>query len=116
MTNKYTISFRSTPYYRSVELRYELDTEYEGVPAVRFAANEWFLDNDEGCFCINVTTGITRENGCLLKGAMELYSCVGKYINFFIVFISVERCPLLDISLCVYSNLRPVSTSTVFNY
>ncbi|XP_038216334.1 sensory neuron membrane protein 2-like [Zerene cesonia] len=62
---------------RSVELRYQYDTEYNGIPVARFAAHEWFLDNDEGCFCLNVTGGITRENGCLLKGAMELYSCVG---------------------------------------
>ncbi|CAB3259060.1 unnamed protein product [Arctia plantaginis] len=70
----------NTDICRSVELRYELDTEYDGVPVARFAANEWFLDNDEGCFCLNVTTGINREDGCLLKGAMELYSCVGAFL------------------------------------
>ncbi|XP_026500665.1 sensory neuron membrane protein 2-like [Vanessa tameamea] len=65
---------------RSVELRYEGDTSYEGIPAARFAANEWLLDNNEGCYCLNTTTGITAENGCLLHGAMELYSCVGAFL------------------------------------
>lgn len=63
---------------RSVELRYQYDTEYKDVPVKRFAANEWFLNNDDGCFCLNVTNGINKEDGCLLKGAIELYNCVGK--------------------------------------
>ncbi|KPJ08983.1 Sensory neuron membrane protein 1 [Papilio machaon] len=60
----------------SVELRYQYDIDYEGIPGYRFSANEWFLDNDDGCFCLNLTSGITREDGCLLRGAAELYSCV----------------------------------------
>ncbi|XP_013144918.1 PREDICTED: sensory neuron membrane protein 2-like isoform X3 [Papilio polytes] len=67
----------NTDICRSVELRYQHDTDYEGIPAYRFSANEWFLDNDDGCFCLNATSGITREDGCLLRGAAELYSCVG---------------------------------------
>ncbi|XP_068633242.1 sensory neuron membrane protein 2 [Battus philenor] len=67
----------NTDICRSVEIRYQYDTEYAGIPAVRFAANEWLLDNDDGCFCINVTKGINKDNGCLLKGAMELFNCVG---------------------------------------
>lgn len=64
-----------------MELRFEKETEYEGIPALRFAANEWLLANDDGCFCLNVTSGINREDGCLLKGAMEMYSCVGKFVS-----------------------------------
>ncbi|CAK1588304.1 unnamed protein product [Parnassius mnemosyne] len=67
----------NTDICRSVELRYQYDTEYEGIPALRFAANEWLLNNEDGCFCLNATTGITKEDGCLLDGATELYSCVG---------------------------------------
>ncbi|XP_072931220.1 sensory neuron membrane protein 2 [Epargyreus clarus] len=72
----------NTDICRSVELRYQYDTEYEGIPVVRYSANEWFLDNDEGCFCLNVTkaSGHNRENGCLLRGAAELYSCVGAFL------------------------------------
>ncbi|CAG9782028.1 unnamed protein product [Diatraea saccharalis] len=65
---------------RSVELRYQHDVEYQNVPGVRFAVNDWFLNDADGCFCLNVTTGINRENGCLLQGAMELFSCVGAYM------------------------------------
>ncbi|CAK1554759.1 unnamed protein product [Leptosia nina] len=65
---------------RSVQLKYQYDTEYDGIPVARFAVNEWFLDNHEGCFCLNVTGGITQENGCLYPGAMELYSCVDEPI------------------------------------
>lgn len=64
---------------RSVELRYQYDNEVLGITAARFSANEWFLDNDDGCFCINATTGINEENGCLLRGAMEMQTCVGKF-------------------------------------
>ncbi|CAH0716728.1 unnamed protein product, partial [Brenthis ino] len=67
----------NTDICRSAELRYQYDTVYEEIPVTRFSANEWFLDNDDGCFCLNATEGITREDGCLLRGAMELYSCVG---------------------------------------
>ncbi|XP_013179145.1 PREDICTED: sensory neuron membrane protein 2-like [Papilio xuthus] len=67
----------NTDICRSVELRYQHDIDYEGIPGYRFSANEWFLDNDDGCFCVNLTSGITREDGCLLRGAAELYSCVG---------------------------------------
>nr|WNG79506.1 sensory neuron membrane protein [Athetis lepigone] len=70
----------NTDICRSVELRYEFDTEYQGVPTVRFAANEWLLDNNEGCFCLNQTRGLTRPDGCLLQGAMELYTCVGAFL------------------------------------
>ncbi|XP_004933211.2 sensory neuron membrane protein 2 [Bombyx mori] len=65
---------------RSVELRYQYDTEYEGIPTKRFSANEWFLDNEDGCYCLNVTKGITQENGCLLRGTMELFTCSGAFM------------------------------------
>ncbi|CAH0578419.1 unnamed protein product [Chrysodeixis includens] len=67
----------NTDICRSVELRYQYDSEYEGIPTVRYSANEWLFANDDGCFCLNVTRGHNREDGCLLKGAMELFSCVG---------------------------------------
>lgn len=70
----------NTDICRSVELRYQYETEYQGIPTLRFAANEWLLDNNEGCFCLNYTSGINREDGCLLEGAMELYTCVGAFL------------------------------------
>lgn len=65
---------------RSVELRHQYDLEVDGIPTARFSANEWFLDNNEGCYCLNVTEGINYDNGCLLPGVMELYTCVGKFL------------------------------------
>ncbi|RVE53092.1 hypothetical protein evm_002189 [Chilo suppressalis] len=65
---------------RSVELRYQHDIVHNDIPGVRFAAREWLLNNNEGCFCLNITSGINAEDGCLLNGAMELFSCVGAYM------------------------------------
>ncbi|KAG7313655.1 hypothetical protein JYU34_000814 [Plutella xylostella] len=70
----------NTDICRSVELRYQYDTQYSGVPAYRFAANDWFLSNREGCFCLNVTAGVAAPDGCLLHGAQEMYSCIGSYL------------------------------------
>ncbi|XP_041986396.1 sensory neuron membrane protein 2-like [Aricia agestis] len=70
----------NTDICRTVELRYQHETEYKDIPTARFAVNEWMFDNNEGCYCLNTTDGITTPDGCLLKGAMELYSCVGAYL------------------------------------
>ncbi|KAL4705682.1 hypothetical protein ACJJTC_018755 [Scirpophaga incertulas] len=70
----------NTDICRSVELRYQNDVEYKGVSAYRFTVNEWFLDNSDGCYCLNLTRGINRPDGCLYEGAMELYSCLGAFI------------------------------------
>ncbi|XP_034839455.2 sensory neuron membrane protein 2 [Maniola hyperantus] len=67
----------NTDVCRSAELRYQYDTSYKGIPAARFAANDWFLDNHQGCFCLNKTRGINRDDGCLLPGAIEMFSCIG---------------------------------------
>lgn len=71
-----------------MQLKYQYDTEFDGIPVARFTIDEWLLDNHEGCFCLNVTDGITQENGCLLKGAMELYSCVGKSFLYLRLFFN----------------------------
>ncbi|XP_048006328.1 sensory neuron membrane protein 2 isoform X1 [Leguminivora glycinivorella] len=65
---------------RSVELHYESSFGLRGVQVRRYGANEWFLDNHEGCFCLNLTRGLTGPDGCLLTGAQELYSCVGGFL------------------------------------
>ncbi|XP_023937488.2 sensory neuron membrane protein 2-like [Bicyclus anynana] len=68
----------NTDICRSAELRYDQDVVYnDRIPAIRFSANEWFLDNHQGCFCLNMTSGITRPDGCLYPGVMEMYTCVG---------------------------------------
>ncbi|XP_026763039.2 sensory neuron membrane protein 2 [Galleria mellonella] len=65
---------------RSIRLNYVRDMEYEGVPGYRFTTDESMYADDYGCYCLNVTKGITRQNGCLLKGACELFTCVGAYL------------------------------------
>ncbi|XP_045458353.1 sensory neuron membrane protein 2-like [Melitaea cinxia] len=70
----------NTDICRVVELRYITETSHQGIPALRFVAGEWFLDNNEGCFCLNLTRGINADNGCLLTGAIELYNCVGTFL------------------------------------
>ncbi|XP_039764055.1 sensory neuron membrane protein 2 isoform X2 [Pararge aegeria] len=68
----------NTDICRSVELRYQNEVVYQDtIPAARFSANSWFLDNHQECFCLNTTEGITRDNGCLYTGAMEMFTCVG---------------------------------------
>ncbi|XP_045783640.1 sensory neuron membrane protein 2-like [Maniola jurtina] len=68
----------NTDVCRSAELRYQYDTSYKDIPVARFAANDWFLDNHQGCFCLNKTRGINRDDGCLLSGAMEMFTCIDK--------------------------------------
>ncbi|CAH2103106.1 unnamed protein product [Euphydryas editha] len=68
----------NTDICRVVELQYLEETSHQGIPALRFVAGEWFLNNNEGCYCLNVTRGINAEDGCLLKGAIELFNCVGE--------------------------------------
>nr|QZH55096.1 sensory neuron membrane protein 3 [Achelura yunnanensis] len=65
---------------RSVTFRFHSDSEYEGIPVKKFTVNEKMYTNDEGCFCLNVTQGFNQDNGCLLSGAIELYSCVGAHL------------------------------------
>ncbi|XP_059059710.1 sensory neuron membrane protein 2 [Achroia grisella] len=65
---------------RSIRLDFVREMEYEGVPGYRYTVDESMYADDYGCFCLNITQGITRENGCLLKGACELFSCVGAYL------------------------------------
>ncbi|KAI8430635.1 hypothetical protein MSG28_000838 [Choristoneura fumiferana] len=72
---------RNRPIFASVELRFQFEHELFGVPALQYSANEWYLDNHQGCFCLNLTRGVTGPDGCLLSGAMELYSCVGVYLS-----------------------------------
>lgn len=70
----------NTDICRSVELRYVGRDEYKEIPVLKYSADEWFLDNNDGCFCINKTRGLTKANGCLHRGAIELYNCVGGHM------------------------------------
>lgn len=64
-------------------LKYLEDSSYRGIPGYRFAPG-WEVmasaaDNGNNyCFCPQVARGLTKENGCLKKGALDLSGCQGK--------------------------------------
>ncbi|XP_055909082.1 sensory neuron membrane protein 2 isoform X1 [Eupeodes corollae] len=67
---------------RSVELFYQGDVAYKGIPGFRYSIGDNFL-NDIGpeysneCFCVDkLTNVIKRKNGCLYSGAMDLTTCL----------------------------------------
>ncbi|XP_077302560.1 sensory neuron membrane protein 2 [Arctopsyche grandis] len=70
---------------RSVRTRFEKKVFYQGIKGFRYVASEETLEapsveNGTMCFCLNQTIGITQPNGCLKKGAMELYPCFDSHV------------------------------------
>lgn len=68
--------------YRSVRTHYKEDISYKGIQGFRYVTGEEMFaapseENDNMCFCLNATIGNTQPNGCLKKGALELFSCLG---------------------------------------
>jgi len=70
---------------RSVQLFFQNETEYKGIPGYRYETRDNFL-NDIGpchgneCFCIDKISGALKEdNGCLYSGAIDLTECLGKF-------------------------------------
>ncbi|XP_034255524.1 sensory neuron membrane protein 2-like [Thrips palmi] len=77
-----TISVFSTDICRSMTLKYLEDASYRGIPGYRFAPGSEVMasaaDNGNNyCFCPQVARGLTKENGCLKKGALDLSGCQG---------------------------------------
>jgi hypothetical protein len=77
---------------RSVEIHYEKQITYEGIPGLRYVTNDNFL-NEIGpefgteCFCTNrIPKAIAKPNGCLYRGALDLTSCIGEYEFMFVNF------------------------------
>ncbi|XP_055846379.1 sensory neuron membrane protein 2 isoform X2 [Episyrphus balteatus] len=67
---------------RSVELFYQGDVVYKGIPGFRYSIGDNFL-NDIGpefsneCFCVDKLTNVIKQkNGCLYSGAMDLSTCL----------------------------------------
>lgn len=67
---------------RSVELFYQGDVVYKGIPGYRYSIGDNFLNDigpeySNGCFCVDkLTNVIKRKNGCLYSGAMDLSTCL----------------------------------------
>ena len=68
---------------RSVQLFYQDQTEYKGIPGYRYETRENFLTDigpcyGNECFCIDKISGALKEdNGCLYSGALDLTECLG---------------------------------------
>lgn len=93
ITKETTISVFSTDICRSMALKYVQDTSFQGIDGYRFAPNWEVMASPEQngnnyCFCPQSASGLTKNNGCLRKGAMDLSGCQGipvivSYPHFF---------------------------------
>lgn len=70
---------------RSVQLFFQSEIQYHGIPGYRYSIGENFI-NDIGpeynndCFCVDkLTNVIKRRNGCLYTGALDLTTCLGEF-------------------------------------
>ena len=69
---------------RSVELFYQNDIQYQGIPGFRYSIGENFVndigpEHDNSCFCVDkLANVIKRKNGCLYAGALDLTTCLGE--------------------------------------
>ncbi|XP_070499103.1 sensory neuron membrane protein 2 isoform X1 [Chironomus tepperi] len=67
---------------RSVQLFFQNETEYKGIPGYRYETRENFLTDigpcyGNDCFCIDKISGALKEdNGCLYSGAIDLTECL----------------------------------------
>ncbi|XP_054733548.1 sensory neuron membrane protein 2 isoform X3 [Anastrepha obliqua] len=67
---------------RSVELFYQSDIQYQGIPGFRYSIGENFIndigpEHDNECFCVDkLANVIKRKNGCLYAGALDLTTCL----------------------------------------
>lgn len=69
---------------RSMSLKYVEPSSYRGISGYRFSPGPEVMASPEEngnnyCFCPQVAKGLTKENGCLRKGAMDLSGCQGKH-------------------------------------
>lgn len=70
---------------RSVQLFYQSDIQYQGIPGFRYSIGENFIndigpEHDNECFCVDkLANVIKRKNGCLYAGALDLTTCLGEW-------------------------------------
>lgn len=82
ITRQSEITVFSTDICRSMTLQYLEDTSFKGISGYRFAPGPEVMaspveNGNNYCFCPQVASGLTKENGCLRKGAMDLSGCQG---------------------------------------
>lgn len=75
----------STDICRVVDVYYDKEIEYKGIDGFRYTTRGSFLseigpDHGNQCFCVDQLTDIIQneDTGCLLKGALDLTSCLSK--------------------------------------
>lgn len=66
---------------RSVELYYQRETKYKGIPGFRYVTrgflNEIGPEYANECFCVDRLVNVTKKkNGCLYSGALDLSECI----------------------------------------
>ena len=60
---------------------YKEESNYQGIPAYRYATNDNFLNDMPECFCVDkIKDALTDYRGCLYPGAIDLTQCFGKQI------------------------------------
>lgn len=71
--------------FRSVQLFYDGETKFNGIPGYHYVTKPNFL-NEIGpeyatdCFCVDKIKGaLGREDGCLYSGALDLTDCIGEF-------------------------------------
>lgn len=70
---------------RSVQLFFQSEVQYHGIPGYRYSIGENFINDigpeyDNDCFCVDkLTNVIKRRNGCLYAGALDLTTCLGEF-------------------------------------
>lgn len=82
ITKDSSISVYSTDICRSMTLKYLQDSSYRGIPGYRFSPTSEVMasaaeNGNNYCFCPQVARGLTKENGCLKRGALDLSGCQG---------------------------------------
>lgn len=67
---------------RSVQLFYEKEVKYKGIPGYRYITKDNFLNEigqcyGNDCFCVDKISGALKEDdGCLYSGALDLTECL----------------------------------------
>lgn len=88
---------------RSVELYYQRETKYKGIPGFRYVTrgflNEIGPEYANECFCVDRLVNVTKKkNGCLYSGALDLSECIGEFcIHTLYIYLNLLATKFLKI-------------------
>lgn len=89
-------------YFRSTELRFESESDYKGIPALRYKVSDTFLQHigpeyGTECFCSNsIPHAIAKPNGCLYSGALDLMPCLGEFLIQLKIYVTTRNSYKID--------------------